>query len=98
MSHGRGEQARISVLTAALALPAILPAALPNAPFAARAAEPPRGAPAAGYELGPELGSDTGEIRRHRAFAIIDRSIPVGFRRGEDLNVENTILLRRFIE
>ncbi len=51
-----------------------------------------------GYRLGQEQGSDTGEIRRHRAFAIIDRSIPVGFQRGEDLNVEDAILLRRFIE
>jgi len=51
-----------------------------------------------GYQLGAELGSDTGEVRRHRAFSIIDRSIPVGFERGADLNVEKTILVRRFIE
>ena len=51
-----------------------------------------------GYQLGPELGLDTGEINRHRAFYLIDRSIPVGFRRGEDLNSEDTILLRRYIE
>lgn len=51
-----------------------------------------------GYQLGAELGSDSGETQRHRGFAIIDRSIPVGFQRGENLNVENTILLRRFIE
>ncbi len=51
-----------------------------------------------GFELGPELGIDTGEVQRYRAFYIIDRSIPVGFQRGQDLNVENCILLRRFIE
>lgn len=51
-----------------------------------------------GYELGQELGSDTGEIQRHRAFYMIDRTIPVGFVRGQDLNVEKAILLKRFIE
>jgi hypothetical protein len=51
-----------------------------------------------GYQLGPEVGSDTGEIKRHRAFYVFDRSIPVGFVRGEDTNVENAVLLRRFIE
>jgi hypothetical protein len=50
------------------------------------------------YELGQELGSDTGEIVRHRGFYLIDRSIPVGFQRGQDLNVEKSILLKRFIE
>jgi hypothetical protein len=51
-----------------------------------------------GYRLSAELGLDTGEITRHRAFYLIDRSIPVGFRRGEDLNSENAILLKRYIE
>ena len=51
-----------------------------------------------GYRLKQELGVDTGEIERHRAFYIVDRTIPVGFLRGEDLNVEKTILLKRFIE
>ena len=51
-----------------------------------------------GYQLGPELGSDTGEIERHRGFYIIDRSIPVGFQRGQDLNSEKAVILRRFIE
>jgi hypothetical protein len=54
--------------------------------------------PPDGYELLTELGSDTGNIERHRAFYIIDRTIPVGFKRGEDLNVEKTILINRFIE
>jgi len=51
-----------------------------------------------GYQLGQELGSDTGEIERHRGFYIIDRSIPVGFQRGQDLNSNDTVLLKRFIE
>ncbi len=51
-----------------------------------------------GYALGAELGSDTGEINRHRAFYMFDRSIPVAFQRGKDLNVEKAVLLRRFIE
>ena len=51
-----------------------------------------------GYQLGQELGSDSGDAKRHRAFYIIDRSIPVGFERGKDHNVDNAILLRRFIE
>ena len=51
-----------------------------------------------GYQLGPELGIDTGEVKRHRAFYMFDRTIPVGFQRGEDLNVEKAVLLKRFIE
>jgi hypothetical protein len=51
-----------------------------------------------GYQLGQELGMDTGEIQRHRAFYMIDRTIPVGFVRGQDLNVEKAIILKRFIE
>jgi len=51
-----------------------------------------------GYRLGQEIGIDTGDVKRHRAFYLIDRSIPVGFQRGEDLNAEKAILLRRFIE
>lgn len=51
-----------------------------------------------GYQLGQELGIDTGEIERHRAFYIIDRTIPVGFVRGVDHNAANCVLLKRFIE
>lgn len=51
-----------------------------------------------GYALGQELGFDSGEVKRHRAFYIFDRSIPVGFQRGYDHNVEKAILLKRFIE
>jgi|GEM_PF-6489521 len=51
-----------------------------------------------GYMIGRELGSDTGDITRHRAFYLIDRSIPFGYQRGHKLNAEDTILLRKFIE
>jgi hypothetical protein len=51
-----------------------------------------------GLQLGAELGSDTGEIKRHRGFYILDRSIPVGFERGFNHNVERAIVLKRFIE
>jgi hypothetical protein len=51
-----------------------------------------------GYTLGRELGVDTGEIERHRAFYIFDRTIPVGFQRGQDLNTDKAILVNRFIE
>lgn len=51
-----------------------------------------------GYMLGRELGSDTGDVKRPRGFYIIDRTEEVGFKPGEDLNVEKTIRLRRRIE
>ncbi|MCE5269270.1 MAG: hypothetical protein LLG00_15440, partial [Planctomycetaceae bacterium] len=51
-----------------------------------------------GYQLGRELGMDTGQIERHRGFYIFDRTIPVGFKRGQDLNVEKAILAERFVE
>jgi hypothetical protein len=51
-----------------------------------------------GYMLGREVGSDTGDVKRHRAFYIIDRTEEVGFKPGEDLNVEKTIRLRRRID
>jgi hypothetical protein len=51
-----------------------------------------------GYMLGKEVGSDTGDVDRHRGFYIIDRTEEVGFKPGEDLNVEKTIRLRRRIE
>jgi hypothetical protein len=51
-----------------------------------------------GWQLGAELGSDTGDINRHRGFYIMDRSIPVGYEPGEDHNTDDAILVRRFIE
>ena len=40
------------------------------------------------------IDKKTGEINRHRAFYIYDRSIPVGFLRGQDLNTEEGVLTR----
>ncbi|MCL2622547.1 MAG: hypothetical protein FWD31_02675 [Planctomycetaceae bacterium] len=51
-----------------------------------------------GYMLKKEVGLETGEIKRHRAFYIIDRSIPFGYRRGQKLSSKDAILLKRFIE
>jgi hypothetical protein len=51
-----------------------------------------------GYQLGQELYSDTGDIKRHRAFYIFDRTIPVGFEPGHDHNVDRATLVKRFIE
>lgn len=51
-----------------------------------------------GFRLGRELGEDSGTIKRHRAFYIIDRSIPVAFEPGENHNVDHAVRLRRFIE
>ncbi len=51
-----------------------------------------------GYQLGQELYSDTGDVRRHRAFYIFDRSIPVGFEPGHDHNIDRATLIKRFIE
>jgi len=51
-----------------------------------------------GYALGKEVGLDTGEVQRHRAFYVIDRSIPVAFEPGENHNVDRAIVVRRLIE
>jgi hypothetical protein len=51
-----------------------------------------------GFTLGAELGSDTGEVVRHRMFAVIDRSIPVAFQRGEDYNTQKAVVLKKIIE
>ena len=49
-------------------------------------------------ELGREVGLETGNVERHRAFYMIDRSIPVAFEPGENHNVDRAVILRRFIE
>ena len=51
-----------------------------------------------GFQLGQEIGSETGEIKRPRAFYIYDRSIPVGFEPGKDHNIDQGTLIKRFIE
>jgi hypothetical protein len=50
-----------------------------------------------GFRILREFGSDTGELRRHKIFAIFDRSIPVGFKRGENYNVDQAFLLRHIV-
>ncbi len=45
--------------------------------------------------IGMEYGADSGTTDRAKAFYVIDRSVPVGYRVGEDQNVDKTILLRR---
>ncbi|MDR0871275.1 MAG: hypothetical protein LBN39_10845, partial [Planctomycetaceae bacterium] len=51
------------------------------------------------YVLGAERGTDgTSAVQRNRAFYLIDRSIPVGFRRGEKLNSQNVIVSKTVLE
>ncbi len=45
-----------------------------------------------------EIGTDTGNIVRHRGFYIYDRSIPVAFEPGVNHNIENAILVESYIE
>ena len=51
-----------------------------------------------GLPTATEIGADTGENRRHRAFCIFDRSIPVAFEPGQNHNVERAIRLYKYIE
>lgn len=51
-----------------------------------------------GYRFGIEMGSDVGQVTRHRAFYIVDRSIPVAFEPGKNHNVDKAILVRRHLE
>jgi hypothetical protein len=51
-----------------------------------------------GYALGQEIGIDTGNVKWHRFFAIIDRSIPVAYEPGKRHNTDKMVLLRRYIE
>jgi hypothetical protein len=51
-----------------------------------------------GNRVAQELGVAEGQRRRHKAFYIVDRTIPVAFQPGQDHNVDRAILLRRFIE
>jgi hypothetical protein len=51
-----------------------------------------------GYQLGVEVGIDRGQIKRHRAFYMIDRSLPVAFEPGENHNVDKAVILRRYVD
>ena len=48
--------------------------------------------------LGAEYNETIGQNQRHRAMFIIDRSIPVGFDPGKDLNARETIIFERFYQ
>jgi len=48
--------------------------------------------------LRESISGDPDSVKYHRAFYILDRSIPVGFESGEDHNVRDVIRLRRIIE
>jgi hypothetical protein len=50
------------------------------------------------YRLVREYGSDAGQVRRHRAFFIYDRSRSVGYREGEDANVTDGILVESYFD
>jgi hypothetical protein len=44
------------------------------------------------------IPGDPASVKLHRAFYIVDRSIPVGYEPGKDHNVRDAIRLRRIIE
>jgi hypothetical protein len=48
--------------------------------------------------LRESVAGDPDSVRYRRAFYIVDRSIPVGFREGLDYNVWDAVRLRRIIE
>jgi hypothetical protein len=48
--------------------------------------------------LRQSIPNDPDSVRYHRAFYIVDRSIPVGFEEGKDHNVWDCVRLRRIIE
>ncbi len=49
-------------------------------------------------DIGQEYGVDQGLAVRHRAFYMLDRSIPVGYQQGYDLNTGDCIIARSIIE
>lgn len=48
--------------------------------------------------LRESIPNDPDSVKYHRAFYIVDRSIPVGFEEGKDHNVWDCVRLRRIIE
>lgn len=46
-------------------------------------------------KLGPELGIENGEPQRSKSFMIIDRSLPLGYKKGINLNVQDAIIHQR---
>lgn len=54
--------------------------------------------PSKAAAIGQEYGADQGRSIRHRAYYLIDRSIPVGYQPGHDHNTDKAILARSIIE
>ena len=54
--------------------------------------------PADNFRIVREYGSTNGDVSRHRGFYLFDRSVPVGYESGADHNLEDAILVERFIE
>jgi hypothetical protein len=48
--------------------------------------------------IGAEIGEAEGNVRRNRAFYMVDRSIPVACEPGKNHNVDKAILVRSIIE
>ncbi len=48
--------------------------------------------------LRESVANDPDSVKYHRAFYVVDRSIPVGFEEGKDYNVWDCVRLRRIIE
>ncbi|MBB3204578.1 hypothetical protein FHS27_000342 [Rhodopirellula rubra] len=48
--------------------------------------------------LGAEYNEAIGQNRRYRAMFIVDRSVPVGFVPGKDLNARDTVVFERFYQ
>ena len=46
-------------------------------------------------KLGPELGIENGEPQRSKSFMIIDRSLPLGYKKGINLNAQDAIIHQR---
>lgn len=51
-----------------------------------------------GFRLVRELGLEEGTSTRHRAFMVIDRSLPVAFQRGENYNVDASLIIQSISE
>ncbi len=51
---------------------------------------------AASQHLGREYNAESGNAKRYRGTFVIDRSIPVGFSPGQDLNTRNTIIFESY--
>ncbi len=50
------------------------------------------------YKVTREYGTSTGEVERYRGFYIFDRSRAITYQMGSDHNIDDAILVERFIE